>query len=144
MASPNFPAGPILGGIITNNTTWRWIYLFNGPASGIGIAITVFAWPKPPPGLYERRLPLSKLDWPGAILLLAASTVLVFVLQQVGTNHYKWNSPVAIACLVIQGICWVGFCAWAYFLESGNSKFKMEPIFPPSLAITKPCGPALL
>ncbi|KAL8818789.1 MAG: hypothetical protein Q9223_002650 [Gallowayella weberi] len=77
--------GPILGGVITEQASWRWIYLFNAPAAVIGIVILLLSWPRTDRSFRIANLSLQSLlrvDWLGAFLLLAASTLLVFGLQQ--------------------------------------------------------------
>ncbi|KAG9236590.1 major facilitator superfamily domain-containing protein [Amylocarpus encephaloides] len=137
--------GPVLGGVITERATWRWIYLFNAPVTAVIIPLFIFAWPK---NLKEksrkRTLLFKELDFFGALLLLAASTLLVFALQQAGSHRYEWGSGTIIASLVMSGLSWVGFVVWVWLLEYGNSRLKMKAIFPVSLVIQRPVGSAIL
>ncbi|KAL8810422.1 MAG: hypothetical protein Q9200_002590 [Gallowayella weberi] len=107
--------GPILGGVITEQASWRWIYLFNAPAAVIGIVILLLSWPRTDRSFRIANLSLQSLlrvDWLGAFLLLAASTLLVFGLQQGGSTTYRWNSATIISTLTISGACWTGFFIW--------------------------------
>jgi hypothetical protein len=75
---------------------------------------------------------LAQVDWPGVVLSLAASAILVFALES-GGSQYPWNSPAIIVSLVISGLCWVAFTLWQYHLTVQASKVKMLPIFPTRL-----------
>ncbi|KAF4629376.1 hypothetical protein G7Y89_g8774 [Cudoniella acicularis] len=137
--------GPVLGGVITQKSTWRWIYLYNAPAAAVIIIPFLLAWPKSKRQQnHKRTLFFFELDIPGAILLLAASALLVFALQQAGGNRYSWNSPTIISTLVISGISWCILVAWIVWLEYGNSKMAMKAIFPVSIAMKRPVGLAIL
>src|SRR5436189_2772544 len=129
--------GPILGGFITQRSTWRWIYLFNAPAAVIGITALLVAWPKSPRrGAKAKGLAklFAQVDIPGALLLLAASILLVFALQESGGRRYNWDSAAIIVSLVVSGICWFAFVAWIFWLDSNQSRVQIKPIFPLSVA----------
>lgn len=139
--------GPVLGGVITEKAGWRWIYLFNAPAAAVIIIPFLLAWPKTRKTSNQtRRLLLSQMDVPGALLLLTASTLLLFALQQAGGNRETWGSAAIIASLVIGSICWILFFSWSFFLEFGNTitNINLKPIFPLSVALHRPTGPAIL
>lgn len=143
MNSNNF-AGPVLGGVITQQSSWRWIYLFNAPAAALIVIPFWIAWPKEAKKNTKRTLLLNELDLPGAVLLLAASTLLVFALQQAGGKRYEWNSPIIIGTLIVSAVCWIGLFAWIILLEYGKTNIKMKAIFPVSVALQRPIGSALL
>ena len=70
---------------------------------------------------------LSRLDVVGVILLLAASILLVFALEEAG-QRYSWKSAVIISTITLAGICWVSFVGWEYVVDTSRS--SQEPIFP--------------
>ncbi|KAL8699912.1 MAG: hypothetical protein Q9201_005739 [Fulgogasparrea decipioides] len=138
--------GPVLGGVITERASWRWIYLFNAPAAAVGITIMLLCWPQnekahKQPSISWRSL--QKVDWLGAVLLLAASTLLVFALQEGGSTAYSWSSATIIATLTISGVCWIGFFAWISWLSLGDAQ-RLRAIFPFTIALTRPVGPAII
>jgi MFS family permease len=135
----------VLGGVIVQRASWRWIYLFNAPAAAVAIPAIALAWPAQPLPKSRTRIALfTKLDALGALLLLVASVLLVFAIQEAGALRFKWNSTVIVVCLVISGICWCGFTAWVSWLSSSQTKLQMQPIFPLSAALRRPTGPAIL
>ncbi|MCJ1358941.1 MAG: hypothetical protein MMC33_008941 [Icmadophila ericetorum] len=129
--------GPVLGGVINNHTTWRWIFYLNAPAGAVTFALLVLAIPANfPQPQAETKAPrsvalvihsLKKIDFLGTLLLLAASVLLVTALQETGTE-YPWRSVFVIALLTISGILWIGFLLWERFLSQRGS--RQEPMLP--------------
>jgi hypothetical protein len=70
---------------------------------------------------------LERVDLLGAFLILVASVLLVFALEE-GGSRYPWDSAAVIASFVLSGFAWVAFVAWEIWLEKSNS--VQEPIFP--------------
>ena len=124
--------GPVIGGIICNQTTWRWIFLLNGP---VGLATTILvllAWPT---SVAKRALSLHKsslaqLDVVGSILLTAATVLLIVGLQRAGSAIVAWNSSTTIGLLTASGVSALGLVAWTWFLESRGDKTQITPTFP--------------
>ncbi|MCL2475218.1 MAG: MFS transporter, partial [Chloroflexi bacterium] len=79
--------GPTLGGIITDNFDWSWVFYFNVPIGLAVLALMVFGFP----GLKPLNKTVSKPDYIGIILL--ASFISCFVLGLTyGGSQYPWNS----------------------------------------------------
>ena len=138
--------GPILGGVITQKSTWRWIYLFNAPVAVMGVTVLLVAWPKSPKQKTKLKWPIlfAQVDIPGALLLLVGSTLLVFALQEAGSRRYNWDSAAIIVSLVVSFTCWFAFVAWIFWLDYNQSRVQIKPIFPLSVALKRPTGPAIL
>jgi EmrB/QacA subfamily drug resistance transporter len=78
-------AGPLLGGIITEYASWRWIFYVNLPVGGAALAfIAVGLRPRPPSVA-------ARLDLLGAILLTAGTCSLLLLLSW-GGSAYAWSS----------------------------------------------------
>ncbi|RKF77301.1 Efflux pump dotC [Golovinomyces cichoracearum] len=138
-------AGPVLGGVITQKVGWRWIYLYNAPIAVVMIIPFLIAWPKSPSRDDQPKgLLLSQIDVPGALLLLAASTLLVFALDQGGGYRLTWTGPIILSSLIVSAVCWVLFVGWISFIETGKCKINIKPIFPLKSAIARPIGPAII
>ena len=68
-----------------------------------------------------------RIDILGVLLLLTASVLLVFALEEAGTR-YSWSSPVIISIIVLAGASWLLFIFWEHY--AGKSELVQEPIFP--------------
>ncbi len=105
------------------------------------IAIIAYTYPRQKT-LGSVKEVLSRVDWPGALLLLAGSIVLVFALQEGGIK-YPWQSGAIIACLVIASLCWIAFGFWQSVLTRNGGKMHMIPMFPTRLVKGRVVGAAL-
>ncbi|KAF2233033.1 MFS general substrate transporter [Viridothelium virens] len=131
--------GPLIGGGISERSTWRWIFLLNVPAALLAILFFSISLPRHFPhhgqtphlsssGHERLRIgTLSRLDFVGAFLLLAASMLLVTVLLGAG-NEFAWNSATTIACLTISGLLWSLLVANERLITVKD--LPQEPLFP--------------
>jgi EmrB/QacA subfamily drug resistance transporter len=91
--------GPILGGLLTENFGWRWIFLINLPVSVVAVALAARV-------LAESRAPAAgRIDLPGMVSFAVAAGALTWALIRGGGTG--WTSAptltlfaVAIAALV--------------------------------------------
>ncbi|RYP41388.1 hypothetical protein DL767_001026 [Monosporascus sp. MG133] len=72
---------------------------------------------------------IRKVDLLGNVLILCATTLMVFALQEAGAFAYTWNSPVIVLTLSIAGLSSVMFITWEVFLGIKRIT-KVEPILP--------------
>ncbi|QSS58121.1 drug resistance transporter EmrB/QacA subfamily [Histoplasma capsulatum] len=130
--------GPILGGAISNNSAWRWIFLLNAPAGCVCIGIVALILPSSissqPDVKFTNHLrakisgaALRRVDVVGVFLLLASSILLVFAMEEAGTR-YSWSDAVIISTFCVGGIAGILFVFWELFLEKSTS--LQEPVFP--------------
>lgn len=138
--------GPVLSGAITGNhhsSTWRWIFWLNVPVGGVALAVFVLAWPLDRSPTSFTRKSFASIDFLGCLLLLAASILLVFALQEGGAYIYAWSSSTIIACLAVSGLAFVGFVGWQEFLAS-HPDLPVKLIFPIKVARQRVLGSAML
>jgi DHA2 family multidrug resistance protein len=70
--------GPTLGGWITDNWSWRWVFYINVP---VGAAAVLLAWLFVPDSSTERPA-VRRVDVPGLVLLVVGVAALQFVLDR--------------------------------------------------------------
>lgn len=87
--------GPSLGGFITDNFSWHWIFFVNIP---IGVVATVLAWTYVTDR--EGAVKPRKIDWWGMIFLAAAVGSLQYVLEE-GTSKDWFESTEIIICSLV-------------------------------------------
>ena len=97
------------------------------------------------PSTPEERAPrkLCQIDWPGAVLSLAASVILLFALEEGGVI-YAWGSAPIIATLAASGACWIFFGFWEAYLTPKKRRRVMLPIFPLRLATHRVIAASLM
>ncbi len=94
--------GPLAGGFAVDHLTWRYIFYVNLPLGIAALMVTNRVL----------RLPVSKrevkIDWPGAILLVAGVSCLLLA-TQLGGNTYRWASGQIIGLFVLGALVLAGF-----------------------------------
>lgn len=83
--------GPKLGGWITHNYSWRWIFYVNLPV-GIVAFVLMFLWYKESKGV---RRPI---DWLGSITVTTGIVLLLLALTQ-GGKEWAWSSWQSVTML---------------------------------------------
>jgi EmrB/QacA subfamily drug resistance transporter len=79
--------GPVLGGLIVTNLSWRWIFLVNLPIGLIGLALAARLMPAGRSiGRGGEGAAPSKLDWKGLLLLSPGLALVVFGLSEISTH----------------------------------------------------------
>lgn len=137
--SSSMIAGPVVGGAIAINTTWRWVFLLNCPAAVLALLVVVFCIPSNFPHHGNPKFPrrtfktlisrsnVARVDFLGAGLLLIATLALVAALEEAGLN-YGWRSAFVIAMICVSGVLWIAFVFWERRVTLRQS--VMEPVFP--------------
>ncbi|AWN23575.1 MFS transporter [Deinococcus irradiatisoli] len=79
--------GPLLGGFLTDQISWRWVFYVNLPIGLIAIAFILSKMPRLASGLKP------KIDYLGAILVVTFSTPLLLALTFGAEPAYGWTDP---------------------------------------------------
>ncbi|RYP45712.1 hypothetical protein DL768_007983 [Monosporascus sp. mg162] len=95
---------PTLGGVFTDQLTWRWCFWINLPLGGVTLITILFFLPVVPYSgsskAFSLKVLLTRLDVLGTAIIMPAIVALLLALQYGGTK-YNWNNWRVILCLVI-------------------------------------------
>ncbi len=110
--------GPTIGGLITDHAGWRWVFYVNLPVGAVALPAIWF------------NLPMRgghghpKIDFAGAALLAAATTLFLLALVWAG-DQYSWGSVQVAGSIVAAAVLLAVFIA--------QERRHPEPIIPLSL-----------
>ena len=135
--------GPTLGGWITQNTSWRWVFYVNLPIGIAALLVLIFLMPT----LSGRAKEVS-IDYVGAALLVLGTVPLLLGFTWAG-SLYDWLSPQVFGLFSVAFIALVSFIIYEAWLERRGGQPIIEPslfknsIFSVSTLITTIFGMAL-
>ncbi|KAL0940270.1 multidrug resistance protein fnx1 [Colletotrichum truncatum] len=115
--------GPFVGGIIVQNTSWRWVFYINLPIGGISLVLLwLFLHVK-----WDRTTvvadKLRRIDFIGNGILIASTVSVLIALTWAGAV-YPWSSYRILVPLILSIAGLAGFCAFE------GSGLVPEPVMP--------------
>lgn len=97
--------GPTLGGFLTDNASWRWVFYVNLPLGLIAMAVIAFLMPKIKSAHGDKTI-----DYLGAGLLISTLVPSLLALMW-GGNQYPWASAQILTMAAIGAVSLAAFLA---------------------------------
>jgi MFS transporter, DHA2 family, multidrug resistance protein len=105
--------GPTLGGWITFNYSWRWIFFINLPV-GLATLFLVRRFVEDPPYLSRLKAAGVKLDYVG-IALLAVGIGALQILLDKGQEDDWFGSRFITTLIIVATVCLISLVIWEWF-----------------------------
>ncbi|KRM06383.1 membrane-bound transporter [Liquorilactobacillus ghanensis DSM 18630] len=99
--------GPVIGGIIIKFASWHWIFWINVPVVLISLALIMWKMPH-----YPAQNRAAKMDFAGILLLIVASSAIIYSLVNVAHTN-RFNNATSIKMLLLGAVALISYIAWA-------------------------------
>lgn len=94
--------GPFIGGLLTEQLSWRWVFFLNVPLAAVAIFCCLRWLPSMPPAGATVRI-----DWLGLVLVSSAVVAVAYAADRGG--EWGWSSPALIGLLAFAVVLLVIF-----------------------------------
>ena len=90
--------GPVTGGFITDNLSWRWIFYVNIPLGVVAIVVMIVSLP------HFKGEPIKRaFDYFGMAALIIAIVPMLLAFSWAGRD-YAWSSPLIISMFIFSAV----------------------------------------
>src|SRR5688572_23862805 len=104
--------GPVLGGWLTDEYGWPWIFYINLPLGIFGICMAIIVLADPP----HMRPQLTRIDVPGIILLAVGLTALQVFLER-GEREQWFDSSFIVTMAIVAAVTLGLLVVWELYTE---------------------------
>ena len=109
-------SAPLLGGVLTDNLSWRWCFWINLPLGAVTLVVVGFLFENPQvnPNLsLPLKAKLDRLDLLGTAIFVPSITALLLALQW-GGSKYGWTNSRIVVLLALFAVL-IGAFGWLQF-----------------------------
>lgn len=130
--------GPLVGGVIVDAASWRWIFIINLPIGIVAWFVTSVALQVP----FNRRE--ARVDIVGAVVLVTGVTAIILMTTW-GGKEYAWGSAPILGLGVLGVALVVVFCIWESKAPEAILPMRLfrNPVFTVSILVGFFLGSAL-
>ena len=115
--------GPTLGGWITDNYSWNWIFYINIPVGILALFLTN-RLVEDPPWLVADRKNFFRLDYTGVALLVVSMGSLQIMLDK-GEENDWFGSHFIVACAITFAASFAALILWEWFTKNPVMDLKL-------------------
>jgi MFS transporter, DHA2 family, multidrug resistance protein len=105
--------GPTLGGFITDNFSWRWVFFINIPVGLASLLLTSRIVSDPPHLKWAHTHRNRSVDWWGLALIATGLGCLEFVLDK-GQEDDWFHSSAIVGFSIVSAVSLIAFVAWEW------------------------------